>query len=249
MVESKSKVKSFVISKKVVLEAWEDVKSNQGAGGVDGETIEDFERNLSGNLYQIWNVCNECREKVSCRWLAGSRQCSMSDGGWLALRDRPMGDGLKPPRAALAEDRCGERRGKGVLEASGRDRGDDCRLRCRDLKNGIGTGLRSSARDGVWRVPMYWPGGVRHRGGVNPVCGSHRERWKAGADMSSVWLAGVIGSPPGGRYREGLSTVAARAGGPSRSSCEALVMGVEPRGWLVQGWFRWTTGLWSGGAR
>ncbi len=55
MVESKSKVKSFVISKKVVLEAWEDVKSNQGAAGVDGETIEDFERNLSGNLYQIWN--------------------------------------------------------------------------------------------------------------------------------------------------------------------------------------------------
>jgi RNA-directed DNA polymerase len=55
MVESKSKVKSFVISKKVVLEAWEDVKSNQGAAGVDGETIEDFERDLSGNLYKVWN--------------------------------------------------------------------------------------------------------------------------------------------------------------------------------------------------
>jgi group II intron reverse transcriptase/maturase len=55
MVESKSKVKSFVISKKVVLEAWEDVRSNQGGAGVDGETIEDFERNLSGNLYRVWN--------------------------------------------------------------------------------------------------------------------------------------------------------------------------------------------------
>lgn len=55
MVESKSKVKSFVISKKVVLEAWEDVKSNQGAAGVDGVSIEDFERNLSGNLYKVWN--------------------------------------------------------------------------------------------------------------------------------------------------------------------------------------------------
>jgi RNA-directed DNA polymerase len=55
MVESKSKVKSFVISKKVVLEAWEDVGSNQGGAGVDGETIEDFERDLSGNLYRIWN--------------------------------------------------------------------------------------------------------------------------------------------------------------------------------------------------
>jgi RNA-directed DNA polymerase len=55
MVESKSQTKSFVISKKVVLEAWEDVRSNQGAAGVDGESIEDFEKNLSGNLYRIWN--------------------------------------------------------------------------------------------------------------------------------------------------------------------------------------------------
>jgi len=250
MIESKSKARSFVVSKKVVLEAWESVRGNQGGAGVDGQSIEDFERDLSGNLYRIWNVCNERRGKARGRCLAGSRRCSMSDGGWLALRDRPMGDGLKPPRAALAEDRCGERRGeRRDKSASGRDRGDDCRLRCRDLKNGIRTGLRSSARDGVWRVPMYWPGGVRHIGGVNPVCGSHRERWKAGADTSSVWLAGAIGSPPSGSSREGLSTVAALAGGPSRSSRKAPVMGVEPRGWLVQGWSRWPTGLWSGGAQ
>ena len=249
MAESKSKVKPFDISKWVVWKAWEQVRANQGATGVDEESIHDFERNLQGNLYKVWNVCNERQGKASCRWLAGSRRCSMSDGGWLALRDRSMGNGLKPPRAALAEDRCGERRGKGALEASGRDRGDDRRLRCRDLEIGIGTGFRSRARDGVWRVPMYWPGGVRHRGGVNPVCGSHRERWNVGADMSSVWLAGAIGSPPSGRNREGLSTVAALAGGPSRSSCEAPVMGVEPRGWLVQGRFRWPTGLWSEGAR
>jgi RNA-directed DNA polymerase len=55
MVESKSKAKSFVISKKVVLGAWEDVKSNQGAAGVDGVSIEDFERDLSGSLYKVWN--------------------------------------------------------------------------------------------------------------------------------------------------------------------------------------------------
>ena len=180
---------------------------------------------------------------------AGSRQCFTRDGGLLALRDRPMGDGLKPPRAALAEDRRGERRGKGVREASGGDQGDDRRLRCRDFKDGIRTGLRSRARDGVWRVPMYWPGGVRHRGGVNLICGSPRERWKADVDIVSVWLAEAIGSPPSGRNREGLSTVAAIAGGPSRSSGEAPVMGVEPRGRLVHGWFRWPTGRWSGGAQ
>jgi hypothetical protein len=180
---------------------------------------------------------------------AGLRQCFTRDGGWLALRDRPMGDGLKPPHAALAEDRRGERCGKGVLEASGGDQGDDRRLKCRELKDGIRTGLGSRTRDGVWRVPMYWPGGVRHRGGVNLICGSRRERWKVGADMVSVWLAGATGSAPSGRNREGLSTVAARAGGPSRSSREAPVMGVEPRGRLVHGWFRWPTGRWSGGAR
>ena len=118
-----------------------------------------------------------------------------------------------------------------------------------NFKDGIRTGLGSRTRDGVWRVPMYWPGGVRHRGGVNLICGSRRERWKADADIVPVWLAGAIGSPPSGRNREGLSTVAAPAGGPSRSSDDAPVMGVEPRGRLVRGWFGWPTGRWSGGAQ
>jgi hypothetical protein len=31
------------------------VKANQGAAGVDGQTIADFEANLSNNLYELWN--------------------------------------------------------------------------------------------------------------------------------------------------------------------------------------------------
>jgi group II intron reverse transcriptase/maturase len=31
------------------------VKANRGAAGIDGQTIEDFERDLSNNLYRIWN--------------------------------------------------------------------------------------------------------------------------------------------------------------------------------------------------
>ncbi len=181
--------------------------------------------------------------------IAGLMQCSIRDGGLLALRDRPMGDGLKPPRAALAEDRRGERRGKGAVQASGGDQGDDCRLRCRETRNDIRSGLSSGVRDRVWRVPMYWPGGVRHRDGVNLICGSCRERWKAGADIVSVWLTGARGSALCGGYREGLSTDAAPAGGPSRNSGEALVMGVERRGRLVHGWFLWPTGRWPGGAQ
>ena len=49
------KAKSFEISKEVVVEAWKQVKANQGAAGVDNESIADFERNLKDNLYRIWN--------------------------------------------------------------------------------------------------------------------------------------------------------------------------------------------------
>jgi RNA-directed DNA polymerase len=35
--------------------AWERVKANKGAYGVDEESIEDFESNLKDNLYKLWN--------------------------------------------------------------------------------------------------------------------------------------------------------------------------------------------------
>lgn len=47
--------KPYCISKHLVLEAWQRVKANQGAAGVDEETIQDFESNLRDNLYCIWN--------------------------------------------------------------------------------------------------------------------------------------------------------------------------------------------------
>src|SRR6202022_1144124 len=47
--------KPFLIPKREVWEAFKSVKANQGAAGVDGQSIEDFEANLSGNLYKLWN--------------------------------------------------------------------------------------------------------------------------------------------------------------------------------------------------
>ncbi len=47
--------KSFDISKKVVMAAYKRVKANQGAAGVDEQTITDFESRLKDNLYKIWN--------------------------------------------------------------------------------------------------------------------------------------------------------------------------------------------------
>ena len=50
-----SEAKPFVISKWEVMEAYKRVKANQGAAGVDEESIADFERELKDNLYRIWN--------------------------------------------------------------------------------------------------------------------------------------------------------------------------------------------------
>ena len=47
--------KPFVISKRLVWEAYRRVKANRGAAGIDGQTIEEFDQGLSRNLYRIWN--------------------------------------------------------------------------------------------------------------------------------------------------------------------------------------------------
>ncbi len=52
---SEPKPKSFEISKRAVWEAWLRVRANRGAAGVDEQSIEEFERDLSGNLYKLWN--------------------------------------------------------------------------------------------------------------------------------------------------------------------------------------------------
>ena len=47
--------KSYAIDKNVVYQAWLRVKANGGAPGIDGQSIEDFERKLKDNLYKLWN--------------------------------------------------------------------------------------------------------------------------------------------------------------------------------------------------
>lgn len=49
------KAKPFDIPKREVWEAFKKVKANQGAAGVDGQSIAGFEADLSNNLYKLWN--------------------------------------------------------------------------------------------------------------------------------------------------------------------------------------------------
>lgn len=51
----KSKDKPFAISKREVWEAYQKVKANKGAAGVDAVSLGEFESDLKNNLYVIWN--------------------------------------------------------------------------------------------------------------------------------------------------------------------------------------------------
>ena len=49
------RAKPYDIPKREVWEAYKKVKANQGAAGVDGQTIAEFEADLENNLYKLWN--------------------------------------------------------------------------------------------------------------------------------------------------------------------------------------------------
>jgi len=50
-----SEARPYSISKWEVWKAYEKVKANKGAAGVDEQSIKGFERKLKDNLYKIWN--------------------------------------------------------------------------------------------------------------------------------------------------------------------------------------------------
>jgi hypothetical protein len=127
---------------------------------------------------------------------------------------------------------------KAQVNASGGDRegerertADDVSKQAADIRTGSVKWVRDEPGGG----PVYWPGGVRHGGGASPVCGFCMERGKADADTAAVAPEGTGGKRERAvrRKPEALSTVAASAGGPARSSGEALVTGVERRGRLI----------------
>ncbi len=96
-----SEAKPYRISKDQVAEAWRLVKANRGAGGVDGQTLSRFEKDLEGNLYKIWN--------------------RMSSGSYfpppVKLVEIPKGDGrMRPLGIPTVADRVAQTVAKAVLE-------------------------------------------------------------------------------------------------------------------------------------
>jgi group II intron reverse transcriptase/maturase len=85
-----------------VWEAYKRVKANHGAAGVDGQSIADFEENLSGNLFKIWN-----------------RMCSGSYYPPPVMRveiPKASGVGVRPLGIPTVADRIAQTVGKNYLE-------------------------------------------------------------------------------------------------------------------------------------
>ena len=95
------KTKPFSIAKREVWEAYKRVRSNRGAAGIDGQSIEEFEKDLSNNLYKLWN--------------------RMSSGSYFPAPvrrvDIPKSDGrLRPLGILTVADRTGQMVAKRYLE-------------------------------------------------------------------------------------------------------------------------------------
>lgn len=55
MSETRSAGKPFDISKMLIWKAYQKVRANNGAAGVDGQSVERFEQDEKNNLYKLWN--------------------------------------------------------------------------------------------------------------------------------------------------------------------------------------------------
>lgn len=82
-------VKPFTIDKQVVWQSYLKVKANRGAAGVDKQSIADFEVDLKGNLYKLWN-----RMSSGCYFPPPVRQVEIpkASGGTRALGIPTVGD-------------------------------------------------------------------------------------------------------------------------------------------------------------
>ncbi len=123
--------KPFDIPKQLVWEAYEKVKANKGAAGVDGVTVEDFESDLKSNLYKIWN-----RMSSGSYFPPPVKAVEIpKPGGTRILGVPTVADRIAQTVVALAlevrtesifhEDSYGYRPGRSALQAIGR-----CRERC-----------------------------------------------------------------------------------------------------------------------
>ena len=106
----------------------------------------------------------------------------------------------------------------GIVESNANEPLMMCR---KDLDDGQNRGNVGILGRG-WRVPVYWPTGLRHRDGETAIWALVRNVGTCRGDAKGAWQAGST--------CKSLSTEALHTGGSPRSSDEIPVMGVERRG-------------------
>jgi len=98
-----SKTKPFSISRRLISMAYQKVRSNKGAGGVDGVSLDEFHIRYKDHLFKLWN--------------------RMSSGSYMPapvkLKEIPKkGGGLRPLGIPTIADRIGQTVVRGLLEPS-----------------------------------------------------------------------------------------------------------------------------------
>ena len=83
--------KPFMIDKRRVYEAYQEVQVQEGQAGVDGVTIEQFEKDLKGNLYKIWNRMSSGRTSRRRFALSPFRRRAAAKESWCSDRRRSRG--------------------------------------------------------------------------------------------------------------------------------------------------------------
>jgi len=176
--------KSHDIPKRLIWAAWLKVKSNGGAAGADGVTIEQFEVRLADNLYRLWN------RMTSGSYFPGPVRAVEipKKGGTRVLGIPNVIDRVAQSAAVLAlepnvekvfhNDSYGYRPGRSPVDAV-----RVCRKRC--FQKDQGDAQSRSCWSAAVRLTRRWPGSV---GGWSGVLS---DQPRPGVTMSSRRPVGV----------------------------------------------------------
>jgi RNA-directed DNA polymerase len=188
--------KPFDIPKRLVWQAWKQVKANKGAAGADGQSIGEFEADLGNNLYKVWN-----RMSSGTYFPPPVRAVEIpkASGGTRMLGVPTVADRVAQTVAALAleprteaifhEDSYGYRPGRGALDAVAR-----CRQRCWDRGWVIDLDVRKFFDSVPWDLMVK----------AVQANVTHEQRWIV--LYVQRWLAAPIAMPDGRREERDKGT-------------------------------------------
>ncbi|MDQ3729539.1 MAG: reverse transcriptase domain-containing protein [Actinomycetota bacterium] len=212
-----------------------------------------FDEKMAKAGFALTRYADDCapraQKEVRCRRRYRRMRCCTRDegagsNGLVALRGRPAGGGRKPPRGAPVKSRGAE------LAETARHRARQVRItkaseseplmRRRKRIGDIETGVESLPRDepgGCLLIGQAVSGVKVARAWSGLSCGTREPVAPTGRSASGAGVAcgrSVQARTPSSGNCEGESSCAGHRGGPSRSSAEGPVIGLERRGRVVR---------------